>query len=97
MGYSLRKQAEADLEAIWFYSYEEWGVEQADQYIRLLISRFSWLSENSKLGKHRADIKSGYYCFPEGMHLIFYKILGQGIDIIGVPHRSMDVEGYFED
>ena len=46
-----------------------------------------------QLGKHRPDIKSDYYCFPEGMHLVFYKILDDGIDIIGVFHRSMDVEG----
>lgn len=96
MSYSLRKQAEIDLESIWLYSYQEWGVEQADQYLRSLISRFSWLSENPQLGKHRPDIKSGYYCFPEGMHLVFYKILDDGIDIIGVPHQSMDVEGYFD-
>ena len=95
MGYTLRKQAEAELESIWLYSYQEWGVEQADQYLHSLISRFSWLSENPLLGKHREDINADYYCFPEGMHLVFYKILEDGIDIIGVPHQSMDVDGYF--
>jgi toxin ParE1/3/4 len=93
--YSLRQQAQDDLESIWVYSYHEWGVEQADQYIRTLLSRFSWLSENPQLGKQRADLKPGYYCFPEGMHLIFYKITRDGIDIIGVPHQSMDFCTHF--
>jgi toxin ParE1/3/4 len=95
-GYSLRQQALDDLESIWLYSYREWGVEQADQYIRSLLSRFTWLAENPQLGKQRAEIKPGYYCFPEGMHLIFYKITRDGIDIIGIPHQSMDFIAYFE-
>jgi len=96
VGYLLRQQAEADLESIWLYSYQEWGAEQADQYLRSLLSRFSWLSENPRLGKQRTDIKPGYYCFPEGMHLIFYKITRNGIDIIGIPHQNMDTERYFD-
>ena len=95
-GYSLRQQAQDDLESIWLYSYQEWGAEQADKYIRLLLSRFTWLSENSQLGKQRADIKPGYYCFPEGMHLIFYTIIRDRIDIIGILHQSMDFVGYFD-
>ena len=45
--------------------------------------------------KHRRDIADGYYCFPEGSHLIFYLIGKDVIDIIGVPHKQMDVLGYF--
>ena len=95
-GYSLRQQAQDDLESIWLYSYQEWGAEQADKYIRSLLSRFTWLSENPQLGKHRAEIKPDYYCFPEGMHLVFYKITRDGIDIIGVPHQSMDFITHFD-
>lgn len=96
MGYSLRQQAQDDLESIWVYSDQEWEAEQADKYIRSLLSRFTWLSENPQLGKQRTDIKSGYYCFPEGMHLIFYKITRDGIDIIGIPHQSMDLITHFD-
>jgi len=96
VGYSLRQQAQDDLESIWVYSNQEWGAEQADKYIRSLLSRFTWLSENPQLGKQRTDIKSRYYCFPEGMHLIFYKITRDGIDIIGIPHQSMDFITHFD-
>jgi len=89
--YSIRELAKVDLEKIWLYTNEEWGVEQADKYIRLLVSRFTWISENPLLGKKRDDVKPGYYCFPEGMHLIFYMITKTGIDIIGIPHQSMDI------
>ena len=94
--YSIRKPAEDDLERIWLYSNEEWGTEQADKYIRLLVFRFTWISENSILGKKRDDVKPGYYGFPEGMHLIFYMITKTGIDIIGIPHQSMDIVTHLE-
>ena len=96
MGYSLRQQAQDDLESIWVYSYQEWGTEQADKYIRSLLSRFTWLAENPQLGKQREELKPGYYCFPEGMHLIFYKITLDEIDIIGIPHQSMDFITHFD-
>jgi toxin ParE1/3/4 len=78
------------------YSYEKSGIEQADYYLRSLSSRFSWLAENPRLGKPRTDIKPGYYCFPEGMHLVFYKMTDNGIDIIGIPHQNMDTEHHFD-
>ena len=92
--YTIRKLAENDLEQIWLYTFHEWGIEQADKYIRTLLSRFLWLSKNPQLGKQRNDIKPGYYSFPEGRHLIFYTITKSGIDIIGVPHQGMDIIGH---
>ena len=89
--YTIRESAQADLEEIWLYTYKEWGTLQADKYLNLLFSRFSWLAENPFIGKNRDDIKAGYYCFPEGMHLVFYTICDKSIDIIGIPHQSMDI------
>ena len=74
---------------------QQWSMNQADKYIDALLSRFAWLAENPYCGKHRKDIRVGYYCFPEGKHLIFYKIAQNGIDIIGIPHQQMDVVDYF--
>lgn len=89
--YTLRQLAENDLEEIWSYTYEEWGLAQADSYLQSLILRFDWLADSPYSGRKRDDIKTGYYCFPEGMHLIFYTIHNGQIDIIGVPHQKMDI------
>ena len=70
-GYSLRQNAQEDLESIWLYSFQEWGIEQADSYIRTLLSRLPSLAENPQLGQPRPDIKPGYYSYPEGMHIVF--------------------------
>jgi toxin ParE1/3/4 len=95
--YSLRQLAQNDLEGIWLYSLQEWGIVQADNYIRALVSRFEWLAENLQIGKRRDDIKPGYYCFPEGSHVIFYTLTSYGIDVIAIPHHRMDVMGHLEE
>ena len=93
--YSIRALACTDLEETWVFTFEEWGLEQADKYLNSLFSRFEWLSRNPYTGKDREDIKDGYYCFPEGMHLVFYTMTEYGIDIIGIPHQNMDVVSHF--
>ena len=93
--YSIRALARADLEEIWLFTFEEWGLEQADKYLNSLFSRFKWLTKNPYTGKDRGDIKNGYYCCPEGMHLVFYTMTEYGIDIIGIPHQNMDVISHF--
>jgi len=90
----LRVLAQADLESIWLYTCEQWGVTQADTYLSALIQRFDWLAENPTLGKPRDDIKQGYFCFPEGMHLIFYMVKNKQVEIIGIPHQHMDIVEY---
>jgi len=92
--YSIRSEAVVDLENIWLYSYDEWGPLQADSYLDALLSRLDWLSNSPMIGKKRDNIKQGYYCFPEGMHFIFYTIFEDNIDIIGVPHQSMDIHSH---
>ncbi|OUS15159.1 plasmid stabilization protein [Gammaproteobacteria bacterium 50_400_T64] len=92
--YHLRSLAQDDLESIWLHTVEHWGVAQADTYLEALINRFEWLAENAKMGKPRDDIKKGYYCFPEGMHLIFYTLKDKQVDILGIPHQRIDIVEY---
>lgn len=93
--YQLREAAVVDLDDIWRYTFKAWSADQADEYVRALLKRCEWLAENPQLGKSRDDIKPSYFCFPEGMHLVFYKILPSSIDVLGFPHQSMDVVNYF--
>lgn len=92
--YRIRSLAKADLESIWLYTCEQWGVAQADTYIKALIQRFDWLAQNPTLGKSRDDIKQGYFCFPEGMHLVFYVVKNKQVEIIGIPYQRMDIIEY---
>lgn len=93
--YRITPRAAEDIVSIGRYTQETWGRKQRDRYLRALDKRFAWLAENPKMGKDRADIKDGYYSFPEGSHVVFYLVRENGIDIIGIPHQHMDVINYF--
>ena len=89
--YVIRELALTDLEEIWLYTLSEWNLELADAYTSAILARLNWLADNPGAGKPKDDIKPGYFCFPEGRHLIFYIMTGGTVDVIGIPHQSMDV------
>ena len=86
------------MRSIWEFSYDNWGESQADKYITQINERINWLAHQPRAGKHRPDICQGYYCFPQGAHLIFYLIndTKSCITIIGIPRQEMDVLDYFD-
>lgn len=92
----MRQAAEKDLEEIWLYSLEHWGMQQADDYIGAILNRLQWLAKHPSAGKPRPDIKSGYFYFPEGRHLIFYQQHAECIEVIGILHQNMDYLVHFE-
>ncbi len=90
--YKLTPAAKLDLLKIGKYTKKKWGGKQRNKYLALIDYRFRWLALNPMSGKHRPDIKEGYYCFPGGMHLIFYLIKSKQIIIFGVVHQNMDIK-----
>lgn len=94
--FRITPRAYSDLRTIARYTLRQWGKAQRDVYIRDLDRRLVWLAEQPRVGKHRPDIQEGYFCFPQGSHLIFYLIRDGGIDIIGIPHKAMDIPNFFD-
>ena len=93
--FRITPRARDDLLSIGRYTFEIWGRQQRDMYLRNLDDRFQWLAENPRLGHLRSDVQAGYYCFHQGSHLVFYIMRENGIDIIGIPHQNMDILNYF--
>ena len=93
--FRITPRAYSDLIKIGEYTQEVWGTRQRNKYLKELDAQFKWLAKHPYSGKHRLDIKDGYYCFLQGSHLVFYLIYDHHIDIIGIPHKSMDIENYF--
>jgi toxin ParE1/3/4 len=91
----LTPRAREDLDAIAAYTIEKWGDEQLESYLGALIARFARLAESPMLGRDRADVHPGYRSFPEGSHVVFCMVDGDFINIIGIPHKSMDVGPVF--
>jgi len=95
MKYRITPRARDDLKSIGRYTKLHWGKSQRNRYLKAREKRFGWLAENPRLGKHRPDIAEGYYSFPEGQHVVFYLIGNRAIDVIGIPHKDMDIITYF--
>jgi toxin ParE1/3/4 len=89
--FRLTPRAAADLDAIADYTIEKWGSTQMEEYLRSLHRRFEWLAEHPLAGRERNDVHPEYRSFPEGSHIIFYIISDDFVDIIGIPHKSMDI------
>lgn len=67
MAYRLAPEAEADLQDIAFYLFQETGnVEVADRIIQLLAQRFDLLADHPRAGRARDDLRPGIRLFPVG-------------------------------
>lgn len=93
--FRLTPRAAADIDAIADYTIETFGLEQLETYLKGLNRRFQWLADNPLAGRERNDIHPGYRSYPEGGHLIFYIVNDHQVEIIGIPHKSMDVGACF--
>lgn len=95
--YILSPQAQTDITNIRKYTIQQWGKAQADKYILQLRDRMRWLVANPMLGRSRDEVREGYRSFNEGDHIIFYRLAGSAIEVIGIPHQNMDIEKKFSD
>jgi len=92
--YKLTPAAKNDLQEIWRYTFERWGEQQAEKYVFQFEKTFHDLVKTPYLGRPRPDIQKDYRSLPEGKHIIFYRVTDNNIEIIGIPHASMDVGSY---
>ncbi len=93
MNYQISVKANEDIEAIWLYTFENWGQEQADRYYNLILNEIEYIAENFESGKSMEFLRKGYRATKVKSHLIFYKKNKKNtVEIIRVLHQKMDVE-----
>jgi len=80
--YRLAPEAERDLEAIWLYTFEEWGLEQAHRYIDELTEAFSLLAESPHIATGVDHIRKGYRRRRVGRHVIYLRSATYGIAVV---------------
>ena len=90
--YVLSPRARADLEDIWAYSARRWGTDQAEDYIRLVQSAIETAAEEPRRGRACDEVRKGYRSYPAGSHVLFYRNVKAGIDIVRILHSRMDFE-----
>ena len=92
MKYRISDKASEDIDRIWLYTLENWSVEQADRYYRLIYQEILFIVEDFETGKDITKIKTGYRQAKVKSHLIIYKRADDGIiEIVRVLHQMMDI------
>ncbi|WP_439469191.1 type II toxin-antitoxin system RelE/ParE family toxin [Blastomonas fulva] len=87
--WQLTPAARIDLAGIWNYTADNWGVAQAEQYIRQIESTLTAAAENSPLVRGLDDV----WRIRAGNHLCIFRKLPDGkIEVIRVLHERMDID-----
>jgi toxin ParE1/3/4 len=88
----LRPRAQADLDEIWDYTADRWGLDQAETYTRRLWKDIRTLADNPTLGRECNEVRPGYRHYPSGSHVRFYRLADDGIDVVRILHERIDYE-----
>jgi toxin ParE1/3/4 len=90
--FTLSPRAQADLDEIWDYTAKQWGVEQAEIYVRQIEATVEAVAADPRRGRPCDDIRAGYKKYSTGSHILFFRLTGSGIEIIRILHRHMDFD-----
>ena len=89
-------RAERDLLQIWLYTFRTWGEVQADRYLDDLDQGIRLLAKNPSLGSDYGHVRDGYRRFSVNYHRVFYRFVGESLEIVRVVHESMDIDTKLE-
>jgi toxin ParE1/3/4 len=85
----LTPKAEEDLEAIWNYSFRQFGVVQADDYIGRIAAVFDLLAMH-EIGTQRAELGENIFSLPVEQHMIYFMSSDYMVTIIRILRQSQD-------
>lgn len=83
-------KAESDLIGIWLYTCDEWGIDQADNYLDELEEGMQQLIHHPSLGADYTHVLPGYRRLQIEHHAVFYKLVESELLVVRVLHESMD-------
>lgn len=93
--YHVTRAAARDLAAIGRYTQRQWGTAQRRAYLERLHARMEFLVDHPHAGSPREDIRPGYRALHEGRHLIFYREVDDGVEVVRVLHDRMNLRQRF--
>jgi len=87
-------KAKSDLVEIWNYIADDSEI-RADAFIQTIDKKFHSLINEPFLGIARDEIEADLRSFPVGRHVIFYRRIADGIEIIRILHGARDLNIIF--
>ena len=91
--FSVSRRAELDLLDVATFTLERWGSAQMERYLRELDQRFGFLAKHPNAGKSIDRVAQGFRQFPQGSHVIFYRLAeSDEVEIVRVLRKSQLVD-----
>jgi toxin ParE1/3/4 len=90
--YVLSPLAQADIDAIWDYTADQWDDGQADRYVLQIRSAIETVARDPRRGRSCDNIRVGYRKYLAGAHVIFFRVIAGGIEVVRVLHQNMDFD-----
>jgi toxin ParE1/3/4 len=91
MRHEISRAAEVDLTEIFRYTFETFGIRQAERYLRDLDAVFDMLGEFPEMGR---PFEGASRSFIHGSHIVIYRVDGDVVLIGRVLHGSRDQSGF---
>jgi len=93
--YKVSRKAEIDLNRMYEYGIESFGLKQAQTYLLGMHSLFQILAKNVSLGRDASEFVLSLKRFSYKSHTIFYLATDIDILIVRILNQSMDYEENF--
>ena len=88
-------EAEEDLVAIWRYVAQEASPDIADKQLILIDQATTTLREWPLAGRARDDVLPGMRSLVARPYVVFYRVAGQGVEVVRVLHGRRDIDSIF--
>jgi toxin ParE1/3/4 len=87
---ALSKNAERDLDGIFWYWAERASIEAAERTVDSILDRFTLLAKFPEIGRHSDEICDGLLRISAGEYVIYFRKLPRVIRIMHVLHGARD-------
>ena len=87
-------RADQDLEELWFFIAQD-DPAAADRWLDTLEEKIRLIADNPLMGPARPDIARELRYHPVGNHLLLYRVIQGGIEIVRVVHGARDLLDLF--
>lgn len=94
MAYRLTNAAADDVTAIFARGAAEFGLAQAEKYHAGLERIFEFLAANPRAARERGEFSPPVRLHPFGVHVVVYRIVGDDILVVRVPHGRQDWQSW---
>jgi toxin ParE1/3/4 len=94
--YVLSNKADDDLGRIYVFSAQTFGETQAERYFLGLRDCLQALADNPRLGRPADLAVAGLLRHEHGRHMVFYLMEADGIFVVRILHRAMDVSRHMD-